>query len=86
MKQTDMIVKPDFWVYNTENGKIKIQVTLRNETLWISAMQMADLFDIDVSGVRKHLKNIFESGELIRESVSAFFASTASDGKTYRKG
>jgi len=84
MKQTDMIVKPDFWVYNTENGKIKIQVTLRNETLWISAMQMADLFDIDVSGVRKHLKNIFESGELIRESVSAFFASTASDGKTYR--
>jgi hypothetical protein len=34
--------------------------------------------------VRKHLKNIFESGELIRESVSAFFASTASDGKTYR--
>jgi len=84
MKQTDMIVKPDFWVYHTENGKIKIQVTLRNETLWLSAMQMAALFDIDVSGVRKHLKNIFESGELIRESVSAFFASTASDGKTYR--
>ena len=84
MKQTNMIVKPDFWVYHTENGKIKIQVTLRNETLWLSAMQMAELFDIDVSGVRKHLKNIFESGELNRESVSAFFASTASDGKTYR--
>jgi hypothetical protein len=84
MKQTDMIEKPDFWVYHTENGKIKIQVTLSNETLWLSAMQMAELFDIDVSGVRKHLKNIFESGELIRESVSAFFASTASDGKTYR--
>lgn len=84
MKKTELIVKPEFWVYTTENGRIKIQVTLSNETLWLSAMQMAELFDIDVSGVRKHLKNIFESGELIRESVSAFFASTASDGKTYR--
>lgn len=84
MKKNELVVKPDFWVYTTENGRIKIQVTLSNETLWLSAMQMAELFDIDVSGVRKHLKNIFESGELIRESVSAFFASTASDGKTYR--
>lgn len=83
MKKTYMIVKPEFWVYNTENGKIRIQVTLSNDTLWLSAMQMADLFDIDVSGVRKHLRNIFESGELERESVSAFFASTATDGKTY---
>ena len=45
---------------------------------------MAELFAIDISGIRKHLKNIFETGELTRESVSAFFASTASDRKTYQ--
>jgi hypothetical protein len=84
MKNDLVGFKPEFWVYSSPDGSIKIQANLQGETLWLSAMQMSELFGIDISGIRKHLKNIFESGELERDSVSAFFASTASDGKTYK--
>ncbi|MDP2172580.1 MAG: virulence RhuM family protein [Candidatus Cloacimonadaceae bacterium] len=76
--------KPEFWVYSSEDGTIKIQANLKGETLWLSALQMSELFGINISGIRKHLKNIFDSGELERDSVSAIFALTASDGKTYK--
>ena len=54
-----------------------------NETFWISLKQIADLFDRDQSVISRHLKNIFKDNELDKNSVVAFFATTALDGKTY---
>jgi len=71
-------------IFQSEDGKIRLDVHFEDENIWLTAKQMAELFGIDISGIRKHLKNVFESGELTRESVSALFASTASDCKTYQ--
>ena len=70
-------------IYQTEDGLTKINVNMRNETVWLSLDQMAELFQRDKSTISKHIKKIFEEGELNRNSVVAFFATTASDGKTY---
>ena len=71
-------------IYQTEDGLTKINVNMQNETVWLSLDQMADLFQRDKSTVSRHIKNIFEEGELNRDSVVAYFATTASDGKTYQ--
>ena len=70
-------------MYQTEDGLTRIDVTLENETVWLSQDQMAELFQRDKSTISRHIKNIFEEGELNRESVVAKIATTASDGKTY---
>ena len=70
-------------IYEAGNGQPKIEVRLQNETVWLTQKIMAKLFGVDRSVVTKHLKNIFESGELDENSVCANFAHTASDGKTY---
>jgi hypothetical protein len=59
-------------------------VRLKDETVWLSLNQLADLFQRDKSVISKHLKNIFEEGELPPDSVVANFATTAADGKTYQ--
>lgn len=74
----------EFILYKSEDGKIKIEVRMQNETIWLSINQMAELFQVDKSGISRHLKNIFETGELSRNSVVANFATTANDGKTYQ--
>ena len=51
--------------------------------LWLNLNQMAALFGRDKSVISRHLRNIFREGELVRDSVVAFFATTATDGKTY---
>lgn len=71
-------------IYQSPDGAIKIDVRLEDETVWLTLNQMAELFQIDKSGVSRHLKNIFESGELARDSVVAKIATTAADGKTYQ--
>ena len=70
-------------IYQTEDGQTKIDVHMENETVWLSLDQMADLFQRDKSTISRHIKNIFDEGELTRESVVANFATTATDGKTY---
>ena len=60
-----------------------IQVLYKGETVWATQKAMAMLFDVDRSVITKHLKNIFDSGELIADRVCAKFAHTAEDGKTY---
>lgn len=70
-------------MYQTEDGLTKIDVTLENETVWLSQDQMAELFQRDKSTISRHIKNIFEEGELNRKSVVAKIATTAADGKTY---
>jgi hypothetical protein len=71
-------------IYQTEDGLTKINVNMQNETVWLSLEQMADLFQRDKSTISRHIKNIFDEGELVRSSVVAKFATTASDGKTYQ--
>jgi hypothetical protein len=56
----------------------------RGETVWLSFNQLAELFQVDKSGISRHLKNIFESEELVQDSVVAKFATTAVDGKNYQ--
>lgn len=77
-------VKSEFLLYQSKDGKTKLQTRMFNESVWLSLKELSELFDIDKSGISRHLKNIFESGELSRDAVVAFFAITASDGKTYR--
>ncbi len=61
-----------------------MDVSLYEETVWLNLNQMADLFQRDKSVVSRHLRNIFKSGELARQSVVAKFATTAADNKTYQ--
>ena len=70
-------------IYQTEDGKTKIDVHMENETVWLSLDQMADLFQRDKSTISRHIKNIFTEGELEKKAVVANLATTATDGKTY---
>ena len=71
-------------MYTTKDGLTKIETTFDEDTVWLSLDQMAELFQRDKSTISRHIKNIFEEGELQRNSVVAKFATTASDGKTYQ--
>ena len=72
----------DLILYQTEDGRTRLQVRLQGETVWLSLNQLADLFQRDKSVISRHIKNVFEEGELVRGSVVADFATTAADGKT----
>ena len=71
-------------LYQTEDGSTRVEVRLENETVWLSLNQITDLFQRDKSVISKHIKNVFEEGELKADSVVANFATTAADGKTYQ--
>ena len=71
-------------LYQTEDGKSRIEVTLCNDTVWLTADQMAELFQRNKSTISRHIKNVFEDGELNPGSVVAFFATTAADNKKYQ--
>ena len=71
-------------LYQTEDGRTRLEVKLEQETVWLSLNQLAELFQRDKSVISKHLKNVFGEGELVQNSVVANFATTAADGKTYQ--
>lgn len=75
-----------FLIYKTEDEAVEVDVRFDNEkeTVWLSLDAMASLFDRNKSTISRHIKNIFDEGELRRESVVANFATTASDGKNYQ--
>ena len=73
----------EFLIFQAEDKAQGVQVFYKDETIWASQKAIAALFDVDRSVITKHLKNIFETGELLQESVCAKFAHTAEDGKTY---
>ena len=73
-----------FIIFKTEDNKIEVDVLFQDETVWLTLDQMSALFDRDKSTISRHIKNVFEEGELARNSVVANFATTASDGKTYQ--
>ncbi len=69
-------------IYQSESGAVDVQ--LDGETVWLSLQQMADLFGRDKSVISRHLRNVFNDGELERPAVVAKNATTAVDGKTYQ--
>ena len=71
-------------IYQSADGNIKIDVRFEKETVWLSLDQMATLFGRDKSTVSRHIKNVFEEGELHASSVVAHYATTAADNKTYQ--
>lgn len=75
--------KGQFLLYQTPDGDSQIEVKLQNDTVWLSLDQMAELFQRNKSTISRHVKNVLEDGELEGKSVVAFFATTASDSKTY---
>lgn len=73
-----------FLLYSMPDEQGKVQVIVKDGTIWCTQKAMAQLFGVDRSVITKHLKNIFESGELKQESVCAKNALTAADGKNYQ--
>ena len=70
-------------IYTSPDGITQIEVQFEGDTFWLNLNQISSLFEKDKSVISRHLKNVFTSGELIRDSVVAKNATTASDGKTY---
>ena len=69
-------------LYQTEDGHTRVEVRFDGETAWLSLGQLTELFRRDKSVISRHIKNVFEEGELSRESIVAEFATTAADRKT----
>ena len=72
-----------FLLYNMPDADGKVQVVIKGETLWCTQKAMAQLFGVGVPAISKHLKNIFDEGELVADSVISKMETTAADGKDY---
>ena len=70
--------------YKTENGEVRVEILLFQENLWLTQAKMAELFEVQKAAISKHLKKIFESGELSEDSVVSKMETTAADGKRYQ--
>jgi hypothetical protein len=73
----------EFILYTAANGAVRVDVLLKDETVWLSQKAMSALFECSTDNVSLHLKNIFEINELEENSVTEVFSATASDGKNY---
>ncbi len=76
-------LKSEIILYQTEDGRTRIQCRFENETVWLTQKLMAELFQKDVRTINEHIQNVFEEGELPADSVIRKFRITAADGKTY---
>lgn len=77
-------IKAEIIFYQDENSNVPVEVRYLNDTFWLTQEEIASLFAVDRSVISKHLKNIYESEELVEESTCAFFAHVGSNGQTYR--
>lgn len=73
----------EFILYQTEDGRTRLEVRMAHETVWLSQKAMADLFQKDVRTINDHIRNIFAEWELREDSVIRKYRITAADGKTY---
>lgn len=74
----------EFLFYQSDDGRIRLQVRLEDDSVWLTQAQLSELFQRERSVITKHISNVFEEGELEEQAVCAYFARTAADGKTYR--
>ena len=70
-------------IYQSEDGKVHLDVVYNEETMWLTQQQLCELYQTSKSNVSEHIKHIFEDEELIESSVVRKFRTTATDGKTY---
>ena len=73
-----------FLLYTANDGAVKVEVLYKEENIWLTQKMLAELFGVQVPAINKHLKNIFESGELVEKSVISILETTALDGKSYK--
>ncbi|KFL35158.1 MULTISPECIES: RhuM family protein [unclassified Sulfurospirillum] len=78
MQETQNVV-----LYTDDKGQVSLEVSLENETVWLSQKQMSELFDKNVKTINEHIGNVFKEGELEQNAVIRNFRITASDGKNY---
>lgn len=80
----DILEKNEVVQFKDNEFVLDVSVSPKEETVWLNRRQTAELFDRDIKAIGKHLKNIFEEGELDKNDLVANFATTANDGKTYQ--
>ncbi len=73
-----------FLLYKDQDGAVKVDVFFQEETVWLTQKALAELFGVRVPAINKHLKNIFATGELDKDSVISILETTAADGKKYK--
>lgn len=88
MKKKEKSIVPnnsftEFLLYTTPNGKVKVEIFLRDENIWLTQDKIALLFGVQRPAITKHLNNIFKSKELVEKSVGSILEHTADDGKSY---
>lgn len=83
-REGDELSKAEVILYQSEGANVVVSVRYMNETMWLTQKEMAELFDVDRTVVTKHLKNIFETGELVEKSTCAKIAHVGSTGQTYQ--
>jgi hypothetical protein len=83
-EESDLPAKPEFLLFTSEDGETRIQVRLAGETVWLTQLQIAELFLTTKQNVSLHIKNILSEKELYEQSVVKYFLTTAADGKRYR--
>mgnify|MGYP000923968142 CR=1 FL=1 len=83
--QPDQPAKSQFLVYAAEDGRVKIEVRLEGETVWLTQQHMADLFQTTQQNVSLHLQNIYAEGELRREATHKEFLSVRQEGHALLK-
>jgi len=71
----------EFLLYTTPNGKVKVEIFLRNENIWLTQARIGELFGVDRSVVTKHLQNIYIEGELKKEATCAKIAQVQVEGE-----
>ena len=71
-------------LYKTPNQDIRVEMLIENETIWLPQQRIAELFGVKKAAISKHIKNIFETGELDKASVVSILETTATDGKNYK--
>ena len=76
--------KSEIFLYSTSEGNVKVEVILQDETVWLTQQALSEMFGVQRPAITKHLKNIFETGELDENSVSSILEHTAQDGKAYQ--
>jgi len=73
----------EFLLYTSPNGEVKVEVLLNNETLWLTQKRIAELFGVQRPAITKHLKNIYEDGELQENSTSSILEHMGDNGQLY---
>ena len=74
----------NFVIFQTETGKVNVDVFFQDDTLWLTQKNMATLFEVNVPAISKHLKNVFLTNELVEDLVVSILETTAKDGKNYK--